>query len=234
MKVTALIPSAGLGKRMGVERPKQFLTIKGIPILLYTLRVFESTPEINEINLIIHKGEEGYCQKIIEEYHLKKVLKIVFGGKTRQDSVHNGLKEVGTDTDIVVIHDGVRPFVTEEMIIKSIRIANYSGGAVVAIPVRDTPKSVTEKGIIEKSVNRSNLWLAQTPQTFRLEIIKEGYQKAYVDNFFGTDDASLVERLGYKVKVIEGSYANIKITTSEDIILAQRMLDKSGPSIKLR
>lgn len=233
MKVTALIPSAGLGKRMGIEKPKQFLAINGLPILFYTLRVFESTPEINEISLIIHKGEEGYCQKIIEEHCLKKVLKIVFGGKTRQDSVYNGLKEVDSDTTMVVIHDGVRPFVTEDIIKKSIMAARYSDGAVAAIPVRDTLKYVSEKGIIDRSINRSNLWLAQTPQTFRLEIIREGYQKAYIDNFFGTDDASLVERLGYKVKVVEGSYANIKITTSDDIILAQKILDKACPSKKL-
>lgn len=226
MRVTALIPSAGLGKRMGVERPKQFLIINGLPILVYTLKVFESAPEVDEVNLIIHKGEEDHCQKIIEEYNLKKVLKIVFGGKTRQESVYNGLKEVNSETDIVVVHDAVRPFVTSDMIKKSIKAAGYSGGAVVAIPVRDTLKYVLEKCNIERSINRSNLWLAQTPQAFKLEIIKEGYHKAYLDNFLGTDDASLVERLGYKVKVIEGSYANIKITAPEDIIFAQKMIDK--------
>ena len=228
MKVTALIPSAGLGKRMGVERPKQFLSINGLPVLVYTLKVFEASPEIDEVNLIIHKGEEDYCQKMIEEYKLKKVLRIVFGGKTRQESVYNGLKEVNSETGIVVVHDAVRPFVTGDLIKKSIRTARYSDGAVVAIPAKDTPKYVSGNGIIEKTVNRSNPWLAQTPQTFKLEIIKEGYHRAYLDNFLGTDDASLVERLGYKIKIVEGSYANIKITTPEDIDLAQRMLDSAN------
>ncbi|MEK7306513.1 MAG: 2-C-methyl-D-erythritol 4-phosphate cytidylyltransferase [Nitrospirota bacterium] len=233
MKVTALIPSAGIGKRMGTERPKQFLTINGLPMLVYTLKVFDVLPEVDEIILIVHKGDEGYCEKIIEGCKLKKVLKIVFGGKTRQESVYNGLKEVSDETGIVVIHDAVRPFVTPEIIRKSIKTARYSDGAVAAIPVRDTMKYAGDKGIIERTVSRSNLWLAQTPQTFRLEIIKEAYHRAYLDNFSATDDSSLVERIGYKVKVIEGSYSNIKITTPEDIILAQRMLDKVSPVLAL-
>lgn len=232
MKVTALIPSAGLGKRMGVDRPKQFLTINSHPVLLYTLCVFESTPEIDDIYLIIHKGKEGYYEKIIEGYHLKKVLKIVFGGKTRQESVYNGLKEVDSETDIIVVHDAVRPFVTGDMIRRSIKVASHFDGAVVALPVKDTPKYIAEKDTIERSINRSNMWLAQTPQTFRSEIIKEAYHKAYLDNFLGTDDSSLVERLGYKVKVIEGSYANIKITTPEDLLIVQMMIDKTSRSLQ--
>lgn len=221
-RVVALIPAAGMGKRMGKEKKKQYLFLGDRPVLVHTLKAFEGIDEVNEIILIAPVGEEGYClNEIVEKYSIHKVTKIVPGGKDRQDSVYNGLKFISNDTACVIVHDGVRPFVNSDIIKQSIDLCAKVDGVVAGVPARDTIKRVAKDMFVEATMNRAHLWLIQTPQTFRYKIISEAYNKAYIDDFRGTDDASLVERLGYKIKVIMDSCDNIKITTPFDMIFAE-------------
>lgn len=224
--MSAIIPAAGRGERMGNSVSKQFIKVKGIPILAYTIRIFEELKEINEIFLIIPPLEmELYLKEIIEKYNFKKVLKLIPGGSRRQDSVYNGLKEIREDTDIVVIHDAVRPFTDKDIIKESIDSAYMFGGAAAGVEVKDTVKMGSEDGFIYKTLDRSRLIFIQTPQAFKREILTKAYSMAYIDNIKGTDDASFVERLGYKIKIIKGSYKNIKITTPDDLIIAENFLE---------
>ncbi|MQY52849.1 MAG: 2-C-methyl-D-erythritol 4-phosphate cytidylyltransferase [Firmicutes bacterium] len=227
MKVVAIIVAAGSGKRMGRSTKKQFLSIGSKPILAYTLDVFDSINRIDRIILVIPRGWKRYCQKeIIEKYGYRKEIEIISGGARRQDSVACGLALVSSDYEIVIIHDGVRPFVTRRMVIESIARARKFGACVVAVPVSDTVKMVNSRGVIERTLPRECLWRVQTPQTFRFSLIKKAYAKALKDKFYGTDDAQLVERMNKPVKVISSDYRNIKITTKEDLILAERILSK--------
>lgn len=227
MKVVAIIVAAGSGKRMGRSTKKQFLSIGSKPILAYTLDVFDSIDKVDRIILVIPRGWKKYCQKeIIEKYGYRKDVEVVNGGVRRQDSVACGLALVSSDYEIVIIHDGVRPFVTRRMVVESIAKARRFGACIVAVPVSDTVKMVKSKEIIEKTLPRECLWRVQTPQTFRLSLIKKAYAKALKDKFYGTDDAQLVERMNRPVKVISGDYRNIKITTKEDLILAKTLLSR--------
>lgn len=225
MKVVAIIVAAGSGKRMGRSTKKQFLSIGSKPILAYTLDVFDSINRVDRIILVIPRGWKRYCQKeIIEKYRYRKEIEIISGGARRQDSVACGLALVSSDYEIVIIHDGVRPFVTRRMVIESIVRARKFGACVVAVPVSDTVKMVNSKGVIDRTLPREYLWRVQTPQTFRFSLIKKAYAKALKDKFYGTDDAQLVEKMNKPVKVISGDYHNIKITTKEDLILAETLL----------
>lgn len=225
MKVVAIIPSAGKGKRMGHAISKHYIRLEDRPILAYTLDAFDRCPDVNHVLVVVRSGEEEYCLKeVVEKYRIKKVLKVVIGGEKRQDSVYNGIKELDEDTDIVVVHDGVRPFVPPELISEAVRLAMYVDGVVAALPVKDTLKEVAEDGFIKNTPDRESLWYAQTPQAFKKRVIEEAFIRAYSDNFHGTDESSLVERIGGKVKIIEGSPENIKITTKEDLLLAEFIL----------
>jgi len=227
LKVVAIIVAAGSGKRMGQSTKKQFLSIGSKPILAYTLNVFDSIDKVDRIILVIPRGWQAYCQKeIIEKYAYRKEIEVIEGGARRQDSVACGLALVSPDYEIVIIHDGVRPFVTRRMVVQSITDARKFGACIVAVPVTDTIKMATRKKIIERTIPRERLWRVQTPQTFRLTLIKKAYAKAKKDRFYGTDDAQLVERMKKPVKVISGDYRNIKITTREDLILAEKILSK--------
>ena len=218
MKVTAIIAAAGVGKRIGQTTPKQFLTLLGQPLLAHTLIPFEAVQEVSEIILLIPTGWEEHCRSVvIEKYGFKKVTKVIAGGKERQDSVYLGLKEASTTTDVIIVHDGVRPLVTEALIKISIKTAANSGAAVVAIPLTDTLKQVTLDGLVRRTLKREGLWLVQTPQTFQKKIILEAYEAAFRDHFYGTDDAALVERVGFPIKIVPGSAMNLKITTPEDL-----------------
>jgi len=221
MKVEALIVSAGKGHRFMEGKKKQFHLLAEKPILAHTLEQFETCPLIHSVLLVVGQEDMDYCLgEIIEKYHYKKISQIVPGGKRRQDSAKNGIESLSRDAEIVVIHDGVRPFVTKEMIEESIRSAIRFGAVVLAMPVKETIKMVQPDGTVLKTLDRESLWQIQTPQAFRVNLIKEAYQKATEDGFVGTDDASFVERLGVKVHILLGSYTNIKITTPEDLILA--------------
>ncbi|HPX60638.1 MAG TPA: 2-C-methyl-D-erythritol 4-phosphate cytidylyltransferase [Deltaproteobacteria bacterium] len=226
-KAFAVIPAAGMGKRMGASINKQYLTLGGLPILARTLAVFNSSPLVSGICLVIPEDEIAYCREhIVTHGNFSKIMDIVSGGKERQNSVMNGLKRlqtVASDGDVVLIHDGVRPFVTEEMIRQSIQTALEGVGALVAVPVKDTIKSVSS-GVVTGTPPRETLWQAQTPQSFLFGQILKAHQQAEQDGFTGTDDAALIERCGGQVRVVAGSYRNIKITTPEDLVLAEAFL----------
>lgn len=220
-----MVPAGGTGKRMGADTPKQFLMLDGVPMMLHALRVLDRAPSVTEVILVVPKPERDRAlTEVVERYGLKKVLKIVPGGATRQESVHRGLNEVDEDVEIVVVHDAVRPFVTEDLIERSIEAARKHGGAIAAVPMKDTPKQAGPDGLIQRTLDRAGLWLAQTPQTFRRALVVEAYRKAEVEHVHATDDAALVERLGHKVAVVQGSWDNMKITTPEDMVLAEAIL----------
>lgn len=220
MQISAIIAAGGRGRRMNSSVSKQFLKIKGHPILYYTLKTFESLNFIDEIILVIGSNDRELAEKEINYYRFNKV-KIVEGGSERQNSVYNGLSKLCPQTDIVIIHDGVRPFVTKKMIKNSIKGVEKYGAVGVAVPVKDTIKVVDNNEFIMDTPKRSDLRAIQTPQVFKYDLIMKAYEKAFQDGFYGTDDTVLVERLGHPVKLIDGSYENIKITTPEDILIAE-------------
>jgi len=231
MKADAVIVSAGKGHRFMEGRKKQFHLLTGKPILAHTLDKFETCPLIHSILLVVGQEDMDYCMKeIIEKYHYRKISQIVPGGKRRQESVKNGIDALSKDVEVVVIHDGVRPFVTKAMIEESIHSAIRYGAVVVAMPVKETIKMAHSDGTVLKTLDRESLWQIQTPQTFQVHLIKEAYHKAAEEGFIGTDDASLVERLGVKVHILPGSYTNIKITTTEDLMLAHLFLKMKTPT----
>jgi len=233
MKIVALIAAAGLGKRMNAKISKPFIPIFGKPILAYTLEKFEKCKLIEKICLIVNQEEKDLCSKdVISKYNFSKVQELIAGGETRQESVYNGLKALDPDTDIVVIHDGARPLVEETLIQDSIRTAQRYGAAIVAIPLKDTVKRSGKDFFINGTLDRQEIWKAQTPQTFKYNIILSAYHKAYKDKFFTTDDATIVEKYGHKVKIIIGSEENIKITTPFDIIIVENFL-KRGIKFKI-
>jgi len=228
----AIIVAGGSGKRMLRDLPKQFLSLDGIPILGRTLIKFEKTSSVDRVVLVVPKDDMAYAKnEIVGKYQILKVKHIRAGGETRQDSVRSGLEMVDDSDDVVVIHDGVRPFLSEELIDLSIREAVRNGAVIPVIPLKNTIKIVGEDGIIRDTPDRSDLRLAQTPQAFRREIILEAYRSAYREGFYGTDDASLVERMGVPVQTIPGLYDNIKITTPGDLDLGELLLKKIGAGI---
>ncbi len=210
---------------MGGTVPKQFLTLGGQPLLVHSLRVLEASPAIHEIILAVPQTEREYClERIVIPQGFKKVSKIVTGGEHRQDSVRHALAEVDGETEIVLVHDAVRPFLTERMVWEVIELAAKHGAAIVAIPMRDTVKQVGADGAVERTVDRRHLWLAQTPQAFRRDWLEEAHRKAQLEGVWATDDAHLVELLGRRVMVTEGSGENIKITRPEDMIIGEAIL----------
>jgi len=228
-KVTALIPAAGAGKRMGKakSKAKQFLLLGDKPLLAHTLLAFQRAPEIDEIIPIISQEDVEDCLRdIIERYRISKVKTLVIGGKERHDSVLNGLQKTGKDTGVVLVHDGVRPFVTPEMITEACGFAKKGECVTVGVPIKDTIKEVDDHKIVRRTLERGRLWAIQTPQAFPVKILKHAYEESYKLKMFGTDDATLVERTGGTVRVIMGSYENIKITTPEDLILAEEILKR--------
>ncbi|CAH0310045.1 2-C-methyl-D-erythritol 4-phosphate cytidylyltransferase [Peribacillus sp. NPDC101481] len=218
-----VIPAAGQGKRMKAGKNKLFIELSGIPIIVYTLRVFEEDPDCRGIILSINPAEKDYFNQLIAAYGLKKVKKLVMGGKERQQSVYNGLQHA--EEDIILVHDGARPFINLGQISELTAAASLHGGAVIAVPVKDTIKKAANKEVVE-TVERSSLWAVQTPQAFRVSILKSAYEQAEAEAFLGTDDASLLERINEQVVIIEGNYDNIKITTQEDLYFAEAILHK--------
>lgn len=221
LRCTAIIMAAGKGKRMQTAVSKQFLPVCGKEILAWTVDVFEKSPLVDTILLMASADGKEDVQHLWNTYGWKKVAAVLEGGKERQNSVANGLAAVGEETDIVLIHDGVRPFVTEEMIADSIVAAQAYGGAVIGVPAKDTIKVCSADGLAVETPDRSTLLQIQTPQTFQRDLIVNAYEKADRDGFLGTDDASVAEFAGHQVKVVMGSYRNIKITTKEDLVIAE-------------
>ena len=220
MKTVAIVPAAGTGKRMEGGIYKQYLTLEGVPILVHALRKFEEAPSIDAVFLIVPTGDVDVIRRDMVDVHdLKKVRKVLPGGRERQDSVRAGIDALPGETEVVVIHDGVRPFVTVDLIRASVEGAREFGAVSLGVPVKDTVKSVEIGGWVEHTMERTKLWLTQTPQAFRREIIEGAYRRAFTEGFYGTDDASLVERMGVRVRMLPGIYENIKITTPGDLAL---------------
>lgn len=210
---------------MGGTTPKQFLTLGGLPILVHSLRALEESAAVTEIILSVPAADREYClNDIVARYNFHKVTKVVPGGEQRQDSVRHGVVEVAPEVDIVLVHDAVRPFLTKEMVARVVEEAVTHGAAVVAIPMRDTIKQVGTDGLIESTVDRRHLWLAQTPQAFQRSLLQAAHRKAHVEKYHATDDAQLMEWLGHRVAIVEGSGENIKITRPEDLAIGEAIL----------
>lgn len=231
--VSALIAAAGQGKRMKSDVNKQYLNLVDKPILAHTLEVFLDCNMIDEIVLVVGHDEISFCEEeVIDKYnYYKKPVKLVVGGKERQESIFNGLKAVSNETEIVVTHDGARPFVTIDIIERSIIGAFENEAIGVGVPVKDTIKVVDEERNIIDTPDRSKLWQIQTPQTFLCSLLKKAHLQAQKDGFLGTDDSVLVEKIGHKVTMIQGSYENIKITTPEDLFIGEAILKKRQSKI---
>ncbi len=227
MNISVIIAAAGKGKRMGKGFNKQYIFLENRPILAHTVEVFENLDFIDEIILVAGKNEIGFVREnIIDKYDFKKVARIVEGGTERQDSVYNGLKAVDNNCDIVLVHDGARPFITGDIIKKGIDAAGNTGACVVAVRAKDTIKVIGKNMEVDHTPDRETLWAVQTPQIFKYKLLLEAYETLQIDNIKVTDDAMLIEKIGRPVKVVEGSYENIKITTPEDLILGKGILAK--------
>jgi 2-C-methyl-D-erythritol 4-phosphate cytidylyltransferase len=228
MKVTAVIPSAGSGKRMQTRIKKPYLDINGQPLLSYVLKVLNRVSVVESIVVPVSPGEEVLCEEeVLSRLSLDKEVRIISGGATRQESVRKALGFVPESSDLVLIHDGVRPFITVQMIERSLNETSIKLATTLGVPVKDTVTVVSgDDNRILKTLERSSLYLIQTPQTFDREIIIDAHTKAYNDGFEGTDDASLVERMDVPVTVIQGSYDNIKITTQDDLVFAEAIISK--------
>jgi len=223
MKVQAIIPCAGLGKRFKSEIPKPLVMLDGKPIFIRTLQVLEASPAIASVILVVHHNYLPEYEKAAKRFKLQKIKAIVPGGMKRSDSVSYAFKELEGDTDIVLIHDGVRPLVTGDLIERLIESCRVEHSAIAAVPVKPTIKAVDVKTMtVEQTHDRSTLWEVQTPQVFRKDILLQAYKLSPHNE--ATDDAMLVEQSGVKVKVVMGEYRNIKITTEEDLIIAQALI----------
>ncbi len=225
MKTAAIIPAGGSGKRLGSEIAKQYLSLQSLPVLVHTLLVFQNSVAIDEIVLVVPEDDLAFVrERIVEKYELRKVSSVVAGGRERQDSVLNGFLALTEACDVVVIHDGVRPFVTQNMIERVIEAAAGEGAAAIGVRAKDTIKEATAGSVVTATLPRSNLWQTQTPQAFQYDLLRRAFTQAGKDGYYGTDDAELVERTGAKVRMVAGSYENIKITTPEDLIVAEALM----------
>ncbi len=225
MFISVIIPAAGQSRRMQSAINKQYLSVKGRPLLYYTLKPFEAIKSINEIIVVTGKREQAFCKKnVIDRYRFKKV-KTVVGGSTRQASVYAGLKATDKRCRIVVIHDGARPLVTEKIIMDSIEATKKHKATIVAVPAKNTIKMIKRGNIVDYTPNRNLMIEVQTPQTFDYGLIRRAHEKGLEEGTVATDDAFLLERLGYPIKIVRGHYNNIKITTPEDLLVLEAMID---------
>ncbi len=208
--------------RTSVKKP--YLNLGDKPILVHTIGVFDNNPVIDTISVIVDDADLEFCQsRVIAPNAFQKVGDLVVGGLTRQASVFNGLQSLPTDVDCVIVHDGVRPFVTDEVIFACIEAADEFGAAVAAVPVKDTVKVASADGFIVDTPDRDKLWAVQTPQAFRASVLLDAHALAQREGVTATDDAMLVEQLGFRVKIVSGSDANLKITTPDDLIIAEAL-----------
>ena len=221
----AIIAAAGAGTRLASDRPKQFLLLAGTPVIFHTLRAFEQCDSIHEVIVVLPAEESAGFLSMAAKSGLRKVARVVPGGATRAESVKRGLMSVRAATaEIVAVHDGVRPFVTVDEISRVVTAAQADGAATLVAPVTDTIKQVTDEAVV-KTLDRGVLRRALTPQCFRYELLREAYQRADVNDPSLTDESALVERFGHRVTIVEGSARNIKITTAEDLAVAEALLD---------
>lgn len=223
MKYTVVLPAAGSGKRMKADRNKLLLELSGKPIFIYTLEVFDRDPDCEGMWLAVKEDERELIEKYVEQYEIKKVKGYAAGGAERQDSVRAGLEMAG-QSEVVLVHDAARPFISPAVIRELVERANESGAAIAGVPVKDTIKKVRE-GVITETVDRAELWMIQTPQAFRYKLLMEAAQRAQADGFLGTDEAMLVERTGHPVQIVESTYENVKMTTPDDLIYGKAILE---------
>lgn len=222
---SAIILAAGKGRRMESRVNKVYIDLNGKKAIVRTLETFQENPLINEIILVVNKNDIEYCKsEVINFTQFTKIKKIVQGGAARQDSVRNGLKEISEQAEIVLVHDGARVMVSHDIIERSIEGAISYGAISTGMPVKDTIKVTDKNGFVINTPERNTLWAVQTPQAFKRDIILEAHRRAEELAIEATDDAMLVESLGYKLKLIEGSYENIKLTTPEDVVIARALI----------
>lgn len=230
MKTVAIVPAAGAGVRMGVNRAKQFLDLNNRSVLSITLERFQSCPSIDSVILVVPAGDLEYCKKgIVEEYNLSKVEKIIPGGARRQDSVRLGIEASKGEYPIIIIHDGVRPFIDQAIIEEVVSEAHENRAVITGLPAKETVKEIDEHGMIIRTYKRELVWLVQTPQAFRYEDIIAAHKLALEEDWEeATDDSFLIEKTGIPVKIIRGSENNIKITTPYDLELARFLIEGDG------
>lgn len=222
VNVEAIIPAAGYGRRLKSKILKPLVKVHGKPLLIHTLLALAELKSIQRIIIAVNHGGLDKFKRVLKHYKIKKEIFLVLGGETRRDSVNNCLQHVDKDTDFILVHDAVRPFISRELIAKTIKAARDTRAAAAAVPSKSTLKRVTDDYEISETLERKNIWEIQTPQVFKKDILINAYKK--YGNLEATDDASLVEKTGIKVKVVLGSYFNIKITTPEDLVFAEAIL----------
>jgi len=222
-KVVAIVPAAGLGKRFGAGTNKTMQGLLGKPLIIWAVETLEAMHEIKEIIPVLKEADMELGVELFEEYNISKIRRIAPGGKERQDSVFHGLNLVDDKKCFVLVHDGARPLIEAHVIREALKQMKDCDGVVVAVPVKDTIKEVSES-IIKKTLKRDLLWSVQTPQIFPYKTLYNAYEKAMKENFYSTDDAALVERYGGEIRIVQGSYTNIKVTTPEDLKIAEMTL----------
>ena len=226
-KVFVVVPAAGAGTRLGGAIKKQFLVLRDRPILVHTLQRFEHCPDVDEIAVAVPEQSIVEMETLLSHYRLHKVSKITVGGEKRQDSVYNVLKRLPLrPSDIVLVHDGVRPFVESKRISHLVRACKEHGAAVLAVQPKDTIRRSAGGEFFDQTLDRNALWLVQTPQAFKAALLLKAFEKAKKEKFYSTDEAALLEHMGVKARIVEGSYDNIKITTQEDLELGKLILER--------
>src|SRR5262245_33795342 len=225
MKVGAIIAAAGFGRRMKSDRPKQLLVLNGTPIIIHTIRKFDACPSIDYVIVTAPREAVGEVKGLVAAAGFKKSVSVIEGGERRQDSVAIGLRNLEPGTEIVAVHDGVRPFVPVEDIVNVVQQAERGGAAILGVPIVETVKQV-ERDLVQSTLAREHLLLAQTPQAFRIDVLREAFAGAAKDEYYGTDESSLVERIGHPVAIVRGSERNIKITRPSDLTLARAFLEE--------
>ncbi len=225
--VSVVLPAAGQGTRMKSAQNKLWIPLDGVPLIVYSLNVFIESPCVQEVILVVPPGNiEPYQTEIVDPLKTDKPIRLIEGGARRQDSVGNGVQAISSKCDIVMVHDGARPFVTEAMIEQSVAEAEESGGCVIGVPSKATMKESDEAKWVVRTPPRDRLWEIQTPQTAQALILKKAFEKAEKENLDVTDEGMLLEAMGHSVKIVEGEYTNIKVTTPEDIWIAEQILKK--------
>jgi len=223
-KIIAIVPAAGTGKRFRHKTNKQFETLNGKPLIIWALETLENMPGIHEIIPVLKEADMEYGVEIFEQYRISKIRRVAPGGAERQDSVFHGLNLIDDKKCIVLVHDGVRPLIEPDIIINAVKQLKDCDGVVVGVPVKDTIKETTGD-LVTKTLKRDTLWSIQTPQIFSYNTLYSAYEKAIKSSYYSTDDSALVERNGGKIKVVMGSYTNIKVTTPEDLKIAELFIN---------
>lgn len=223
MEAFAVVPAAGVGKRLGTSRHKSFIPLRGRPILFWTLRALENSDAIRGIVVAAHEKDIESTKRLVARYRFRKVIAIVPGGATRTDSVYRGVQALPAEAQWVVVHDGARPLATARLIERTLQGAQKSGAAIAAVPIVPTVKEA-KSFWVKRTLNRNHLWAVQTPQAFRRDLLEEAHRKARAKRWKATDDAALVEALGRRVRIIQGESSNLKVTTPEDLVVAEALL----------